>query len=63
MFNKENLDKRICDCVEDTNNTQTFREYIRESEEEFGIDPKELDNMKDYEIHQYINWLDYLWEK
>lgn len=40
---KENLDKRICDCEQGCTNTQTYREYIRESEEEFFVGHADLD--------------------
>ena len=36
MISKNDLDKRICD-LEGSSNEQTYREYIRETEEEFGI--------------------------
>ena len=35
---KENLDKRICDCEEGAENTETYREFIVVSENEFGIE-------------------------
>jgi hypothetical protein len=62
VLTKENLDKRICD-VEGSANEETFREYIRNSENEFGLHPKELDLMDDEELNGYLNFLDYLWEK
>lgn len=45
IFKKEDLDKRICDVITIANNTQTFREFIKESEKELSIGHKNLDNM------------------
>lgn len=63
MFKVEGLDKRICDIEKDCDNDQTLREYIRESEEAFGMDCARLDSMTDEELNEYIDFLDYLWEK
>lgn len=60
---KENLDKRICDCVEGVTNTQTYREFIRESEEEFEIEASNLDAMSEEELEGYLNLMDELWSK
>ena len=61
-YTKNILDKRICD-VEGVENTQTYREFIRESEEEFELEQMDLDNMSDENLTEYINFLDYLWIK
>lgn len=61
-YTKNILDKRICD-VEGVENTQTYREFIRESEEEFELEKMDLDNMSDENLTEYINFLDYLWSK
>lgn len=63
MIKKEDLDKRICDCKEGAENTQTYRDFIRESEEEFNIYPAPIDNMTDEELNDYLESMDYLWEK
>lgn len=60
---KENLDKRICDVHEFAQNTETFREFIRNSEEFFGMHPREIDSMSEEDLNGYINFLDYLWDK
>lgn len=60
---RENLDKRICDCVLEANNEQTYREFIRESEKEFEIAPKDLESMSEKELMKYLDFLDYLWTK
>lgn len=57
------LDKRICDVEEGTENTQTYREYIRECEEEFGLEHERLEEFEGHELEQYIEFLDYLWTK
>jgi hypothetical protein len=62
VLTKENLDKRICD-VEGSANEETFRTFIMDSEEEFGMEPRDLDSMTDEELHEYLEFLDYLWTK
>jgi hypothetical protein len=62
QITKDILDVRICD-LEHTANTQTYREFIRESEEEFELIPKDLDSMTDKLLNKYIDFLDYLWTK
>lgn len=63
MSLKENLDKRICDCIKGAMNTQTYREFIRESEEEFGIEPSNLDAISEEELENYLDFMDDLWLK
>ena len=60
---KEVLNKRICDVVEGASNTQTFREFIRESEDEFEIASANLDSMSEEELSNYLDFLDELWYK
>jgi hypothetical protein len=60
---KELLDKRICDAEKNSMNDQTYREFIRESEDDFGLDEMDLDNMSDEKLHEYLEFLDYLWTK
>lgn len=59
---KNDLDKRICD-VEGVSNTQTYREFIEQSELEFGIGPVDLDNLTEKDLNDYLDWLDELWDK
>ncbi|WP_436514087.1 hypothetical protein [Clostridium thermobutyricum] len=59
---KEILNKRICD-VETAENPQTFLEFIRESEEQFGIKEANLNNISDSELNEYFEFLCYLWDK
>lgn len=61
-YTKSILDKRICD-VEGFENTQTYREFIRESEQEFELEKMDLDNMLDKNLTEYVDFLDYLWTK
>lgn len=63
MIKLSDLDKRICDCVEGAENTETFREFIKSSEEYFYLAPYEPALKDEYELNNYINFLDYLWTK
>ena len=63
MLLKENLDKRICDVEQGFTNTQTYREFIRQSEQEFGMKEAPIDKMTDEALNEYIEFLDYLWDK
>lgn len=60
---KEVLNKRICDVVEGASNAQTFREFIRESEDEFEIASANLDSMSEEELSNYLDFLSELWYK
>lgn len=60
---KEDLDKRICDTTELANNTQTYREFIRESEKQFGMEELDIDSIDNKVLEEYIDFLDYLWDK
>lgn len=60
---KEQLDTRICNVEKNAGNTQTYREFIVDSENDFDLEIKDLDNMSDEELNKYINFLDYLWTK
>ena len=63
---KENLDKKICDCEDCDNNNSTYREFIRESEYFFGLEPQKLDTFTEFtdeELIQYLDWIDVLWDK
>lgn len=63
LLNKANLDKRICDVEENCSNTQTYREYIRESEKALWMGEEDLDSMTDKQLADYLDFIDYLWEK
>ncbi|HBG1028881.1 TPA: hypothetical protein KPG21_003732 [Clostridioides difficile] len=57
---KEDLDKKICDVEIEADNTQTYREFIVEAEEEIGTGSADLDNMTDEELTVYLDFLDEL---
>lgn len=63
MSLKENLDKRICDCESDADNTLTYRQFIRTAEEEFDMGKTNLDSMNEEELKKYLDFIDYLYEK
>lgn len=57
------LDVKICDVVSEAFNTQTYREFIRETEETFGLAPRNLDSMSDEQLNNYLDFMDELWSK
>lgn len=60
---KEQLDTPICEAEAGATNTETFRQFIENSELEFDLIPKDLDNMSEKLLNEYLEFLDYLWEK
>lgn len=60
---KDLLDKRICDVEADASNTETYREFIHNSEKEFGLPETELDIALDSDIDKYFKFLSGLWDK
>ena len=56
MISKNDLDKRICD-LEGGFNEQTYREYIRETEEEFGMGKMDIEELTQTEFNDYIDLL------
>ena len=63
LITKNDLDTRICDHEPESRNTQTYREFIRQSEEEFEFRPRDLDSMSYSELNGYLDFLDDLWRK
>ncbi|MDR6999603.1 hypothetical protein [Neobacillus niacini] len=63
MLAKINLDSRICEIELDSIKTQTYREFIKQSEVEFGLKPRDLDNMSTTQLSEYLDFLDFLWAK
>lgn len=64
----ENLDMKINEFamingIEGVSNEQTWREYIRESEEEFELKSEMIDIMTESDLVLYIDFLDELWMK
>lgn len=62
-ISKETLDSRICDVVPEAGNKQTYRRFIRETEDEFCIKPADLDSLSDAELASYLDFMDELWDK
>lgn len=60
---KDVLDKRICDIEKDTTNTQTYRDFIRETEKEFQLKSFNINLMKEDELRNYLDLMDELWSK
>lgn len=56
MTPKEYLDEKV-------NEEETRRDFIRASEEEFGMKRESLDEMTVEQIKTHFDFLDYLWEK
>ncbi|HBI93842.1 MAG TPA: hypothetical protein DDY58_16240 [Terrisporobacter glycolicus] len=57
-----NITKAILDDKVKTHETgikhdKTFREWIRDLEDEFNIEHEDLDNMTDEELDRYDTWL------
>lgn len=63
IYKPENLDTPINELEPLASNKQTPREYIRQSEEEFGLEPADIDNMNETQLEDYMDELDYLWDK
>lgn len=63
MYKHSDLDKRICDLEEGATNTETLREFIKRSEKYFDMVPKNLDSINEERLNEYIDFLDYLWDK
>ena len=65
---KENLDKRICDCLDNATNTQTYREFIINGWEELNmpLDDKEIqsiDLVSNEELNHMVEELNWLLSK
>lgn len=60
---KELLDKRICDVEIDSNNTETYREFIHDSERYFGLPKTDIDGALDTDLNRYFKFLSELWDK
>lgn len=60
---KEQLDRPIFKVEPNAANSQTYREFIRESEFEFGLKQADIDNFSDAKLSNYIEFLDDLWMK
>lgn len=62
----ELLDKKICDVEEGASNTETYREFIHDSEKYFALSTttdEMLDKALDVDLNKYFNFLCGLWDK
>lgn len=48
---------------ENEDNTETPRQFIAASEEEFGMEPCNPDTLSVESLNKHIEFLDYLWTK
>jgi len=53
----------LLDLNKQVNEDETLLEFIRNSEKAFEMEVKALEIMSNTELNNYINFLDYLWEK
>jgi len=65
---KDNLDNRICDCLEGATNTETYKEFLINGWAEIGcpLSEKEitsLDEMSNEKLNDMIEELDWLLDK
>ena len=59
----KDLDTKISTFYEGASNTETFRKYIRGSEDNLGLPELNIEDMTTRELNDYLAHLDYLWEK
>ncbi len=57
----QDLDKKICDIYGYSDNDETLREYILDTEDTFKLEPKDLSNITDNELNKYVVVLDHYW--
>lgn len=62
-FTKGNIDTPFTELFEGADNTETPRQFIKNSEIEFGIEHADIDSMNEYQLNEYADMLDYLWLK
>lgn len=63
MYKTSNLDKRICDTIPGTSNTQTHREWIHDIHKYLfkeDIQDEIINQMSDQELTEFIEELDWL---
>lgn len=53
-YTREDLSKKV-------NDDETLEEYIRDTEETFNLARKELEALSDFELNEYVKFLDGLW--
>jgi hypothetical protein len=59
----KDLDTPINQLVEEADNPETFREFIRSTEKEFELPEADVDSMTEDQLNNYLDDLDYFWEK
>lgn len=57
---KDMLDKKICEFEDCSSETLTYRQWIRDYEEFYELDHKDLDSMSDEEINKYDSFINEL---
>ena len=62
-FYRKNLDNRICDVVKGATNTETYREFIWNTEEEYGLGHENLDELTDEQLEIHMDVCDEIWSK
>ena len=60
---KSKLDIPFAELVKEATNKETPRQFIRNTESEFGIEELDIDNMSEDELNRYADYLDDLWGK
>lgn len=65
---KDNLDRRICDCLEGATNTETYREFIVNGWDYLGYqmtdkEIADLDTKDNEELNDIVDELDWLLDK
>ena len=55
-FSKSDLDTPV-------NESETLREFVKNSEDYFGMGNLDVDNLSDRELNGHVEFLDYLWTK
>lgn len=63
QIKKEHLDLPFSSLIAGVENDESPREFIRNSEREFGMRMADIENMSEEELNGYIDFLDYLWTK
>ena len=54
---KKMLDMKICEFEECISQTMTYREWIRDHEMFYELEPKDLDSMSDEELNIYDDFI------
>jgi len=62
-FYRANLDKRICDVIPSATNTETYREFVFNTEEEFGLGHENLEEFTDEQLEIHMDVCDEIWDK